>query len=228
VKGRIASLAVGLAANCDAPEGDVATIMRENLKGASTLPFAGFITPQGKWVAGFSGFKDEGGFVKILDEVEASPVLQASEADKKKIAALGEKAGKAAEKSEWKSVLAAAKEAKEINGRCDARKTIDGFVAKAREWATSQFDAAVKAAQGGGDLAEPRRILGDVKKQFPGEPEAAEAEAGLKALTKLSNLQAAEAAPNAQPGLREKVKKEFAASRWGAIFDPKPAEEAPK
>jgi hypothetical protein len=195
--------------------------MDEHLKGASTLPFAGFITPQGNWVDGFSGFKNEEGFLKILDAVEKSPLLEATEAVKKKVAGLAEKAGKAAEKGEWKSVLGAAKEAKETSGRCDGREALEGLVKKARDWATAQFDAAGKAAQSGGDLAEPRRILGDVKKQFPGEPEAAEAEAGLKALTKLSNLQAAEAAPNAQPGLREKVKKEFAASRWAAIFDPK-------
>ena len=226
MKSRIGALAVGLAADCDSPEADVRALMTENLKNANILPFVGFITPQGKWVGGYAGGSDEARFLKVLDEVEKSPLLEATDAVKKKVAGLAEKAGKAAEKGEWKSVLGAAREAKETTGRCESRETLEGFVKKAREWSAAQFDAAVKGAQSGGDLAEPRRILGDVKKQFSGEPEAAEAEAGLKALTKLSNLQAAEAAPNAQAGLREKVKKEFAASRWAAIFDPKPAARA--
>ena len=60
IKGTMAELAVGLAADCDNPEAAVGQIFRERLPGATGLPFVAFMTHDAKWVEGYSGFKNTG------------------------------------------------------------------------------------------------------------------------------------------------------------------------
>ncbi len=55
VRARMGRVAVGLAANCDHPEREVVRLFRRHLKGARTLPFVAFITPDGRWVTGWAG-----------------------------------------------------------------------------------------------------------------------------------------------------------------------------
>lgn len=219
VKELIADLVVGLASDCDAPEGDVAGIMRDNLKGASMLPFVGFVTHDGKWVGGYAGYKDAAEFAKVLEAAEKSPLIQASDATRKKLAALSDKALKAAEAADWKGVFAAAREAAKTTGRCAERRAIAGLRKKAQEWAAGRLDEAVKAAQAG-DWAKAQEAIADVKKHCAGEPEAADAELGAKAVRKLSAL------PPGDVAARNRASKEFMDTRWDAAFEAKPAEPA--
>lgn len=220
VKDRLKDLAVGLAADCDAPEHDVERIMHDNLKGASTLPFVGFVTYDGKWVGGYSGFRDSPEFLKALEEAEQSPLIQATDAVRKKLAALVERAEKAAEKGDWKGVMAAARDAAKLKGRCPERSTLAATTKKARDWATARFDEAVKAARAG-DITTAQQTVGDVRKQFAGEPEAEEADLGTKALRRLSLIPAGDAGARS----REKATEEYKDTRWSTIFTP--SEEAP-
>src|SRR5262245_43914638 len=48
VRDRISRIAVGLAADCDAPEPAVDAILRRNLPDAQMLPFAAFLTAEGR------------------------------------------------------------------------------------------------------------------------------------------------------------------------------------
>jgi hypothetical protein len=218
VKERLQELAVGLAADCDAPEHDVEKIMHENLKGANMLPFVGFITHDGKWVGGFSGYKDTAEFVKVLAAAEETPYLQATKAVRAKLATLSGKATKAAEQADWKTVVAVAKDAAKTTGRCPERTAIVETMKKAQAWAAGRIDEAVKAAQAG-NVAPANDALAEVRKCFLGEPEGADAETGIKALKRLSTILEAEAKGMASPSSREKAKKEFAETRWTAIFD---------
>jgi hypothetical protein len=229
VKERIAPLAVGLAADCDSPESEVEQIMAKNLSGANTLPFAGFLTHDLKWVSGFSGYKDEAAFAAFVESAEKSPLLEATEAVRKKLAELAAKAGKAAEKGEWKAVLAAGREADATSGRCPDRAALAEAVKKARAWAEERFGEAIAVAREGKDLAEARKALEAVRKQFSGEPEAAEADAGFKALTRLGNIRAMEEKKSGDPkALREKAAKDHEGSRWAAVFGTEPAPREPK
>jgi hypothetical protein len=221
VKELLADLAVGLASDCDAPEGDISSMMRDNLKGASTLPFVGFVTHDGKWVGGFSGYKDTAEFAKALEAAEQSPLIRASDATRKKLAALVEKATKAAEAADWKGVVAAAREGGKTTGRCAERKALAGLMKQARAWASGRLDEAVKAAQTG-DYAKAQEAIADVKKHLAGEPEAADAELGAKAVRKLSQVPAGDVAA------RNRAAKEFMDTRWDAAFEAKPAESAPE
>src|SRR5438552_2302485 len=136
-------MCVGLAADCDAPEHEVEKLVSAGLPGANALPFAGFITPDLKWVAGFSGYKDVTAFASVLDEVDKSPVLNASPDSLKKLDALLAQANKAAEKSDWKAVMAASKSAAELKGRAPQRDKIAEAVTKARSWAAGELTKAV-------------------------------------------------------------------------------------
>jgi soluble cytochrome b562 len=194
--------------------------MREHLKGAGTLPFVGFVTHDGKWIDGYSGYKDADAFLKVVEAAEASPALRASEATRKKLAALVEKTTKAVEASDWKTVVAAAREAGKTTGRCPERKALAGHMKQARAWASGQLDEAVKAARAG-ELAKAQEAIDTVKKHFAGEPEGADADLGAKAVRKLSQL------PPGDVAARGKAAKEFIDTRWDAAFEAKPAEDAP-
>jgi len=217
VKDRIQDLAVGLAADCDAPEADVERLMRENLKGANMLPFAAFVTHDGKWVGGFSGFRDAAEFLKVLDAAEQSPLIQASEATRKKLGGLADKATKAAEAGDWKTVATACREAAKSSGRCPERKALVALRKKAGAWASGRLDEAVAAARAG-DVAKAQAAIADVRKQLAGDPEADDADTGTKALRRLAAIPAGEAGARN----REKAAVEYRESRWAAIFEPAP------
>jgi hypothetical protein len=225
VKSRISALAVGLAADGDKPENDVQKILSDNLKEQGMLPFVGFLTPDLKWIAGFKGGKSEAAFLEILDTVEKSPLLDASDVVKKKLLALADKAAKAAEKADWKAVLAAGHEGAATTGRSPDRVRLEDLVKKAHEWADGELGRIVADVQKGGDLPAARKALDLVKKQMAGEPEAAEVDLGLKALSKLATIRSVEAEPKGvdPAAMREKAAREFESSRWKAVFEAAPA-----
>ena len=115
------TLAIGLASDCDSPESDVQQIMRANLPNATGLPFVAFITHDGKWVEGYSGFKSAGDFSKIMQKADKTPYLQASKATRKKIANIVKRADTAAARGDWKSVVKGSKAAAKMAGRCPER-----------------------------------------------------------------------------------------------------------
>jgi hypothetical protein len=223
VKERLGDLAVGLAADCDAPESDVEKLMNDNLKGATMLPFAAFVTHDGKWVGGFSGNKDATAFLKVLDAAEQSPLIQATEATRKKLAGLADKATKAAEAGDWKVVATASREAAKTTGRCAERKTLAALRKNASAWASGRLDEAVASARSG-DVAKAQLAIADVRKQLAGEPEAADADMGTKALKRLAAIPAGDAGARN----REKAAEEHRETRWAAIFEPAPAAEPKK
>lgn len=226
IKAKIGALAVGLAADCDDPEAAVDKLMREHLPGASTLPFAGFITHDGKWVGGFSGYKDEAAFQTVLTAAAASPLLDATPAVRKQLEKVSAAATAAAERGDWKAVLKAAQQAAKSNGRCPERDAVKAAEARARAWAAEQLDAAAQEARAGGDLAPVRKRLADVRRQFAGEPEADEADVGAKAVRRLTQILDAEKMPNPAHDLREKAAAMFKNSRWAKIFAAPAADDA--
>jgi hypothetical protein len=211
-------LCVGLAADCDHPEADVQKFMRENLKGAGTLPFAGFATADLQWVAGFAGYKDAAGFAAVLAEAEKSPLLQAPPATTKALEALVASADKSAAKGDWRAVLAASRTAANMKGRSPLRDKLAEVVTKGRAWADAEMKTAAETAVAG-DRTAVRVALKKVASAFAGEPEAKDADAGLKAVDRLGVIEGLPA--DQQPAAREKAKKDFVGSRWASLFDAK-------
>jgi len=217
-------LAVGLAADCDRPENDVNKIIRANFPNAQKLPFVAFITHDGKYVEGYSGFKRPGDFLEVLKKADATPYLKATPAVQKKLAGFVAKAEKAAKKDAWKTVIRYSVEAEKTTGRCPERKQMAKLMKAARAWAASQFSAAAKSARSSDDTAAARKIVLAVKKKFAGQPEAAEADMGNKALRRLAKIQKIEAGGSAPKGMREKAARDFKDTRWKAVFEKGAAE----
>lgn len=227
IRDRLSKLVVGLAAECDPParEEAVGKMLSENLKGAGTLPFVGFFTEDLKWVGGFAGYKDVAGFDEVLKAVEKSPLLDASPENRKKLDALAAQAELGVEKQTWLKVFQAAKSAGEITGRAPSRDRIAAAVAKAREFGESELAKALESLTTGGDRAAARTSLRKLASSFSGEPEGREADAGARAVERLGVLEGVPA--DKLPAAREKALKDFAGTRWTALFSGEPAEKAP-
>jgi hypothetical protein len=218
IKERLSAMAIGLAADCDDPEQSVEAIMREHLPDARVLPFVAILGPEGQWVDGFSGYKEAPAFAEVLERVEKTTVLDATPAVRKQLEKVAKTATEAAEQGNWRRVLQAAEQASKTSGRCPERDAVDDALKRARSWAEEQLAAAVGEAAGGGDLTPARQRLADVKRNFEGEPEAADAEEGRKAFLRLARIREAEARPNPAPDLRDKAAASFAGTRWAAVF----------
>ena len=177
------------------------------------------LTAAGEWVDGFSGWIEQADFVKVLDRVEKSPLLQAKPAVRKQLEKPAAAVGAAADKADWPVVLAAAREARKTNGRCPERDAIIAAEIKARAWAAAEIDSVVQAAKSSADFAPLRKKLAFVKQKFTGEPEATDADTGLKALTKLALVREVEATGNPAKDLRERHAAPFKDTRWVALFE---------
>lgn len=55
IRSRIGAIAIGLSDDCDNPDPAVAAILEANVPGAAVLPIVGFVTPELRWVTGWSG-----------------------------------------------------------------------------------------------------------------------------------------------------------------------------
>ena len=227
IKDRLAALAVGLSQDWENPETAIADLFAKHLPDAKSYPLVAFLTVEGKWIEGYSGWLEEPDVLKILTRVESSPLLQAEPAVIKLLAKHAVAATGAAAKGDWKVVLAAAREAAKSSGRCAERTAIRTAEKQARAWANEQLDACVQGASSGADLVPIRKQLVAVKTHFVGEPEGADAETGIKAMQRLTTVREVEANPNPARDLRERSAKPFQGTRWVAIFT-KPTQPAGK
>src|SRR5262245_11190605 len=220
----MSAVAVGLAVEWYSADPAIEDLCMKNLPDPRQAPMVGFLTPEGTWVDGFSGSIDTPAFLKVLERVEQSPLLNAAPAVRKQLEKHAAGVGPACDKGDWQPVLIAAREAKKSYGRCPERDAINAAEKKAREWAATELDAVVQEAKAGGDIAALRKRLGVVKQKFAGEPEAADVDTGLKALTKLTLVRDVEAGGNPARDLRERHRAPFNGTRWTALFDkPTPA-----
>ena len=203
----------------------MAWLLQEKFPNAPLLPFVGIVTDDMQWVGGWSGRKPIDEIVAVLEAAEKSPLRPASAETRKALDDLAANAAKAAEKSDWKAVIAASKAAAALKGRATARDAIAEHVTKAREWAEAELAKALEAIRTGGDRAAVRAQFKKLAGAFAGEPEQKDADSGAKALDKLTTIESM--AADQQDAAREKAAKEFAGSRWAAVFEKlaaKPAE----
>lgn len=72
IRGRVAKVAVGLAAEVDHPERCLSPIIASRFAGARLLPLCWFMTPDGRYVTGFWGKRTVAQFARDLDVAEAA------------------------------------------------------------------------------------------------------------------------------------------------------------
>jgi hypothetical protein len=58
VRTRVGAIAIGLAVDCDDSDARVDKILREGIPNPVMLPLCGFVTPELRWVTGWSGYMD--------------------------------------------------------------------------------------------------------------------------------------------------------------------------
>ena len=71
VRSRIAAIAIGLSDDCDEPDATVSALLTSNLPSARMLPLVGFLTPELRWVTGWSGGTTSNEVMRALDVAEA-------------------------------------------------------------------------------------------------------------------------------------------------------------
>ena len=219
IKPRLGAAAIGLAADCDAPEPALEQLFAAHMADATSLPFVAFLTPDGRWIDGYSGWKEEPELLDVIGRAEKSPLLDATPAVRKQLEKAAAAATAGVEKSNWKPVLDAAREAAKTIGRCPERTAIKAAEQAARDWAKKELDAAADEARIGTDVKGARKRLAEVKKHFAGQPEAADADVGAKAILRLTQIREAEAMPNPKKDLRETAAAQYPGTRWATIFD---------
>jgi len=212
-------LAVGLAVDCDNSPDEITEIWLTNMPDASRLPFVAVLTSNGKWIDGYSGFKQAAELQTFLEAAAKSPLLNASAEVRAKLAKQWKLAKAAADKGKWKKVVAAYRVAQASYGRCEERDGLRALKAKADAWMEAKFAAVTKAAVNGEKLVEAKKMLLEVRKVYAGGPEAEVATIGMKAIPRLNFLRKAEKRANVKANLREKIAAEFKGTRWTALFD---------
>ncbi|MEM8883134.1 MAG: hypothetical protein AAGD14_03605 [Planctomycetota bacterium] len=226
IAGRLSDLAVGLAADCDNPEPAIEKLMRSHLSNATGLPFVAILTADGRWVAGDSGITSDTSMTGLLDKAERSSLLAASAAVRKKLKGMLPRTRKAAAKGDWKTVVKSNQSAAKLRGLCPERTELRNLLRDARKWADTQFREVIRMGQTGGDLKAAAKKLSTVKRTFSGEPEAKDADVGIKALKKLEAVVKAEGGGERDEERRERTKEPFAKTRWASLFDEPDSEES--
>jgi hypothetical protein len=196
----------------------VQKIFDGQLKGATTLPFAAFVTHKGRWVDGFSGAKNADHVKMVLEKAEKAPSLQASPDVRKKIAGLAKSADRYAKKSDWKNVVRAWAKASKLPGRCVERAALNANMKQAQGWADSTLASLIKGVQVGGETDAATKQLKKLKSVMSGSAYADDAVKGLKALAELKKIRKKEAAGKPQDDAREKVLETYAGTRWVGLY----------
>jgi hypothetical protein len=223
VRERLARIAVGLAAECDPPgrDEDVARLLFEHIPDAKTLPFVGLVTADLEWVAGYSGRRDATAFLREVAKAEKSPSRPASKEEREKLEKLRADAEAAFAKDDFRAVVAAARAADATGGRCAERDALDELRARAAGWAEDRL-AGVEATlrSGSGDVAEAKKRLQAIARDFAGEPVGDDAKRGSDAVARREAIDAARAAGDAAKAasLREKARADLRGTRWAALF----------
>jgi hypothetical protein len=202
--------------DCDNSERAIERLFDEHLPNARSLPFVAIVTPDLRWVAGKAGFLDATRLSQLVDEVEKSPLLQASAETAKRLEAMAGEAESAVASSQWQRVVAVSRSAGALRGRSPSRERIAAARTRAHAWAEGESARVLASLQKDGDRAAAKTSLEALASVFAGEPEAQDAEAGRRALARLTAIDGF-ADPDRAPA-RAAASREFSGTRWGVLF----------
>lgn len=127
----LASKFICVKVNIDSPDGN-AQKMLSQVQG-NILPFFAYATPDGKFISGTSGFRDEAKFKADLDAVLKNPALRVPADVEKKLAKVAEQAAKDFEAGKIAAVFKAAKTAETARGFSESKDKIEELRSKAVE-----------------------------------------------------------------------------------------------
>lgn len=167
--------------DCDNP--GPAEKMLSQVKG-NTLPFYAYATPDGKFISGTSGFRNEKSFKSDLEGVLKNDALKAPPELEKKLAKMAEQAAKDFEGQKTGAVIKAARDADAIRGFSESKDKIKELLARVIEGGDQKIKEAAALA-GDGKFDEASALLGAAAKEYKGTEVERAANAGSKALDRL-------------------------------------------
>ncbi len=150
--------------DCDNP--GPAGQMMSQVKG-STLPFYIYVTPDGKFITGTSGFRAADAFKADLEGVLKNDLLRLPPELEKKLARIAEQAAKDFEAKKTAAVIKAAKDAEAIKGSSDSKDKVLGLLAQILEGGRQKLKEAADLCRDG-KADEAVAITAALAKDFKG------------------------------------------------------------
>ena len=169
----------------DADSPGPAEKMMSQVKG-NTLPFYAYVSPDGKFISGTSGFRNEKTFMADLEGVMKNDLLKGPPDAEKKLARMAEQAAKDAEAKKIAAVVKASKDAEAIRGFSDSKDKIKALVAQVLEAGQQKIKEAADLCKEG-KFEEAAAILSAVSKDYKGSELERAASAASKALDKVKS-----------------------------------------
>jgi hypothetical protein len=169
--------------DCDNP--GPAEKMLSQVKG-NTLPFYAYVTPDGKFISGTSGFRNQKAFLADLEGVLKNDALKVPPELEKKLAKMADQAAKDFEGGKMAAVVKAARDADAMRGFSDSKDKIKDLFAQAIE----KGQARIKEAAGlcsEGKFDEASAILTPLARDYKGCEVEKAATAGGKAVDKFKS-----------------------------------------
>jgi len=150
--------------DCDNP-GPAAQMMSQ-VKG-NVLPFFIYVTPDGKFITGTSGFRDAAAFKADLEGVLKHDLLRVPPEAEKKLAKMAEQAAKDFEAKKFTAVIKAAKDVEAIRGTSESKDKIQELLAKTLEGGRERIQEAAGLCKDG-KAEEAVTITSALTKDFKG------------------------------------------------------------
>jgi len=152
----------------------------------STLPFYAYATPEGKFISGTSGFRNEKTFLADLEGVLKNETLRVPPELEKKLAKMADQAAKDFEGNKIAAVIKAGKDADAIRGFSDSKDKIKELNAQVLARGLEKIKEAAQLC-GDAKFDEAAAIVSPLAKDYKGsEVEKAAAAAG-KAVDKFKS-----------------------------------------
>jgi hypothetical protein len=148
------------------------------------LPFYAYLTPDGKFISGTSGYRDVGVFKADLEGVMKSELLKVPAELEKKLAKLADQAEKDLEAKKTSAVLKAAKDAQLIRGFSASKDRLLGLQGKALESGRERIREAADLCRDG-KYEEAGTLVASLLKDFKGTELEAAGNAANKGKDKL-------------------------------------------
>jgi hypothetical protein len=200
----LGSVAVGYYDDVDRNPGSPSfQILRQNLPDAIMLPLCGFLTPDLRWVHGYSGGRDAGRFRAeiAMARARARSFAHARPEASPAVVPFAPEAPAAT--------------AQLVGGSAGAAPT-GGREEQVRAWARGRLDHAVLAVTAL-DFPRARAVLAEVKARTAGLPEEREAEKGEVAIHNLDKIARARSSSEALC-VRTCARLDLRGTCWGPLF----------
>lgn len=165
--------------------GDADKILSQ-VKG-NILPFYAYVTPEGKFISGTSGFRDVNAFKGDLEGAMKSDLMRAPAEVEKKLAKIAEQAAKDLEAKKFAGVVKAARDAEAVRGFSDSKDKIRDLYAQAVGGAQQKIKEAAELSKES-KFDEAAALLAPLAKDFKGTEVEPAAVAANKALDRLKSV----------------------------------------